>query len=211
VRTRVAVVDYGLGNILSVTRALEFCGAEVVVTSDPDIILSADRLVLPGVGAFADGMKGMREAKLLEPVAEFAKTERPFLGICLGMQMLLATAEEFGHHEGMGIVPGSVRAIPGTTAEGKPHKIPHIGWNGLWSPQEWKSTILEGIPQGASVYFVHSFAADPTEAQCLLATADYNGRSITAVIRKGNTYGCQFHPEKSGEVGMQILRNFLKI
>jgi glutamine amidotransferase len=209
----VAVVDYGIGNLLSVSRALEQCGAQVLLTDDPAQIAQAQRLVLPGVGAFKDGMDGLRTRGLIDILRQFAATGRPLLGICLGMQMLLDYSEEFGTHEGLGLISGRVTAIPATSAAGVRHKIPHIGWNELQAPDanKWSGTILDDIAPGSSVYFVHSFTAFPDDSACRLADCSYDGRLISAVIRKRNTYGCQFHPEKSGEIGLNILRRFLAL
>jgi len=209
---RVTVVDYGIGNLLSVARALEHCGAEVLLASDPRLIERADSLVLPGVGAFADGMAGLRQRGLIEPIRKYARSDRPLLGICLGMQMMLETGEEFGNHDGLGLIPGKVSAIPLTGTDGQPHKIPHIGWNELVPPSpatSWKGTILEDIPPGTAAYFVHSYVAVPTHQKHRLADCLYDGQVISAVIRSGSIYGCQFHPEKSGEAGLAILRRFI--
>ena len=212
--TTVTVVDYGVGNLFSVARAFEHCGAVVVLADTPQAVARASHLVLPGVGAFADGMRELRQRGLVEPVIEFAAGGRPFLGICLGMQMLLSASDEFGEHAGLGIVPGRVEAIPHTGADGRPHKIPHIGWNALRKPSpepRWEGTILDGIPEGAAVYFVHSFTPVPDRTEHRLADCDYDGRVISAVVHKGLVFGCQFHPEKSGEVGLRIVRNFLEL
>lgn len=211
---RVTIIDYGMGNLLSVARALEHCGAEVLITSDPELVAHAERLILPGVGAFADGMAGLRERGLIEPIRKFARAGRPFLGICLGMQMMLDSSEEFGIHEGLGLVPGRVVAIPLTGVNNQTHKIPHIGWNKLLLPTpeaKWENTILAGLRPGASGYFVHSFTVVPQYPEHRLADCDYNGRIISAVIRSGSQYGCQFHPEKSGEVGLSILKRFISL
>ncbi len=210
----VTIIDYGVGNILSITKAFEHCGANVVLTEDPQQIIKADRLVLPGVGAFKDGMEGLRERGLIESIKSFAEENRPLMGICLGMQMMLESSEEFGLHEGLFFVPGRVVAIPKTGVTGKPHKIPSIGWYKLdISSQQsgWGKTILEDVPVGAYVYFVHSYTALPVSDKHRLADYRYDGCIISAVIRLGLLYGCQFHPEKSGEVGLTIIRNFLKI
>lgn len=210
----VTIIDYGIGNLLSVARAFEHCGAAPVLATDPDSIRDAERLVLPGVGAFADGMQGLRDRGLIGPIREFAASGRPFLGICLGMQMMLDAGEEFGLHEGLGLIPGRVVAIPSTTSDGRPHKIPHIGWGTLELPDpetSWGNTILDGIAPGAAAYFVHSFTAFPSDPGHRLADCRYNGRLISAVVRSGSLYGCQFHPEKSGEVGLAIIRNFIRL
>lgn len=210
---KVAIVDYGVGNLFSVCRAVESCGAEPVLVETPDQIESAERLILPGVGAFADGMAGLRERNLVDTLVAYGRSGRPFLGICLGMQMLLETNHEFGIHEGLGLIPGSVVAIPPVGMDNQPHKIPHIGWNDLVPPPEtdWRGTILEDIPVETPVYFVHSFTAVPTEASYRLADCFYNGQRISAIVRSGNLFGCQFHPEKSGKMGLQILNNFISL
>lgn len=208
----VAIIDYGTGNLFSVRRSFERCGASVVISDDPQVLLSAPRLVLPGVGAFADGMRGLIERGLDKVVVEFANTGKPLLGICLGMQMLTSVSEEFGEHKGLDIIPGRVVPIPKITIEGKPHKIPHIGWSGLLRPNGlsgWQGSILEGLIPGDAVYLVHSFAVQPDNGAHRLADCDYNGQVISAAIRKGNVYGAQFHPEKSGIIGLGIIRNFL--
>lgn len=208
----VTVVDYGAGNLFSVRRALEKSGAEVAFASTADAIARAERLVLPGVGAFQDGMNGLRERQLIDALRAFARSGRPMLGICLGMQMLLSTSEEFGEHQGLGIIEGRVRAIPLTAADGTLHKIPYIGWNRLELPvdgSEWSGSILADLNPGAAVYLLHSYTGVPEDARHRLADCHYDGRLISAAIRAGNVYGCQFHPEKSGAVGLRILASFV--
>jgi glutamine amidotransferase len=197
---------------LSVCRALEHCEAEVSLTTSPSDIDKAERLVLPGVGAFADGMAGLSDGGFIGPIRKYARTGRPFLGICLGMQMMLEASEEFGVHEGLGLIPGNVVAIPPTGADGQLHKIPHIGWNALFPPNSmmnWKETILAGLEPGIAVYFVHSFSAVPSSPAHRLADCDYDGRVISAAVKCGSLYGCQFHPEKSGKAGLRIIKNFI--
>ncbi len=208
---RVTIVDYGVGNLLSVVRALEKCGANALLTNDAKSIIEANRLILPGVGAFSKGMEGLIKRELIEPIKIFSTKERPFLGICLGMQMMFERSNEFGSHLGLGFIPGEVVAIPSTTITGELHKIPHIGWNGLLYPTittDWNNTILKSVRQFDSVYFVHSFAANPTHEENLLANCKYNGRVLSSVVQSDNMYGCQFHPEKSGPIGLKILENF---
>jgi len=210
---RVTIIDYGMGNLFSVGRAFEHAGVSVIVASSPEQIAQAESVVLPGVGSFADGMAGLEQRGLVESILAFCQTGRPFLGICLGMQMMLEWSEEFGVHRGLGLIPGRVKAIPSVGDGGVPHKIPHIGWNELVMPegsQGWQDTILSDISPGTAAYFVHSYAAVPEQSKHRLADCYYDGCSISAVVRSGPHYGCQFHPEKSGEKGIAILKNFLK-
>jgi glutamine amidotransferase len=209
-----SVVDYGTSNLLSVTRAFDHAGAAVEIVRTAEQVSRAERLVLPGVGAFGNCQGGLQARGLWEPVGEFMKRGKPFLGVCVGMQMMLEGSEEFGDHQGFGLIPGRVGAIPTYGADGKPHKIPHIGWNKLSSANggnNWRGTILDGIEPGASVYFVHSFSARPADETHQLADTDYDGLRISAVVRRENAYGCQFHAEKSGPVGLRIIENFIKL
>lgn len=211
---KVVVIDYGLGNLLSVQRGFEHFGANVKISADPSVILSCSRVVLPGVGAFANGMNQLRFKGLDEIVLEVASRGIPLLGICLGMQMLLDESEEFGVNSGLGLVPGRVVAVPSQTTDSRSQKIPHIGWNGLVLPQgreNWKGTLMCETKIGEAAYFVHSFMAVPNDTTHRLADCTYGGRSISSVIAKDNVYGCQFHPEKSGKVGLTILKRFLSL
>jgi len=210
----VAVIDYGLGNLLSVRRGLEHCGATVTVTSDPNTILSAPRVVLPGVGAFARGMSALRSQGLDAVVRKVAAQGSFLLGICLGMQMLLDGSVEFSDTEGLGIIPGNVVPIPSTTTNGFWQKIPHIGWNNLiLAPgfENWEKSLLHEVNPGEAVYFVHSFMAVPKNPKHCIANCLYGGTPVPATIGRDNIYGCQFHPEKSGVVGLKILRRFLSL
>ncbi|HAY22014.1 MAG TPA: imidazole glycerol phosphate synthase subunit HisH [Desulfobacterales bacterium] len=210
----VSVVDYGMGNLRSVNMALKHCGGEVRIIDSPDQIRQADRLVLPGVGAFADGMAELQARGLAAAIQEYARRGRPFLGICLGMQMMFEKSAEFQDTAGLSLLPGKIVAIPPTAADGAPHKIPHIGWNRLLIPAtgaDWDKTNLQGIEPGAAVYFVHSYTAAPDRAADRLADCDYHGRIISAAVRWKNLSGCQFHPEKSGTIGLKILENFLEL
>lgn len=210
---QVTVIDYGVGNLLSVSRALEHCGACVTITSDAAAILTSTRVVLPGVGAFADGMNAIRSQGLDAVVRHVAAIGTPLLGICLGMQMLFDESEEFGAMAGLGLIPGRVVKIPALTTTDKPHKIPHIGWNELVLPAQrdsWQSSLLSDVEPGEAVYFVHSFMAAPASPNFRLADCRYGGIPISAAVIRDNVMGCQFHPEKSGEVGLRILKNFLR-
>lgn len=211
-RPGVTVIDYGMGNLLSVTRALEHCGADVKMTVDPDVIRTSPRVVLPGVGAFGDGMAELRRQSLDEVVQEVAALGTPLLGICLGMQMLLDESEEFDLTSGLGLIPGRVEPVPTKTVDGHSQKIPHIGWNDLVLPlgrESWEGTILQEIKLGEAVYFVHSYMAVPSNSGHRIADCIYGGMRVAAAISRDNIFGCQFHPEKSGEVGLKILRRFL--
>jgi len=206
----VTIVDYGVGNLLSVSRALEHCGADVRLSDSPEDVTAADRLVLPGVGAFRDGMNELAKRGLDDALKRYAETNRPFLGICLGMQMMLDESEEFGVHAGLGMIRGSVRAIP----EAPKRKIPHVGWSPITRPEgrTWNGTVLEGLEPGQhSAYFVHSYSASTADGSNVLATCEYDGCTLTAAVQSGPRYGCQFHPEKSGPVGLSILRRFLEL
>jgi imidazole glycerol-phosphate synthase subunit HisH len=212
---RVTLIDYGIGNLLSVRRAFEHLGAEVSLSGSPEQLAGADRLVLPGVGAFGDGMKELQARGLVAPIQDYLLRERPFLGICLGMQMMFEASEEFGQHQGLGIIPGQVVAVPATGTDGRPHKIPHTGWSPLVLPPGrpgWEEGgLLAGLPPEAEVYFVHSFTAVPAEPTHRVADCHYDGRVIAAAVSRGPTHGCQFHPEKSGPVGLRVIANFLAL
>lgn len=210
----VCVIDYGVGNLLSVRRGFEQCGARVTVTDDPAKILAAPRVVLPGVGAFANGMSELVKRRLDAVVRDVARRGTPLLGICLGMQMLLDESDEFGQSKGLGIIPGRVITVPKTGTNGHPQKIPHLGWNALAvSPGRsgWSDTILADVAPGEAVYFVHSFMAAPDDPADRLADSLYGGVAVSAAIGRGKVFGCQFHPEKSGDVGLKVLRRFLEV
>lgn len=205
------VVDYGVGNLRSVTRAVAHCGFTPVLSPDAAEIENCERLILPGVGAFGSCIGALRERGLADPVLRVIDSGRPVLGICVGMQMLLESSEEFGSHQGLGRIPGKVLPVPPAGADGKPHKIPHIGWAALEpSSQDWAGTIFDGLKAGDACYFVHSFVAVPSNDN-VLATADYDGHKLCAAVRAGNVYGVQFHPEKSGTIGLRIVKNFLNL
>jgi imidazole glycerol-phosphate synthase subunit HisH len=212
-KPEVAVMDYGVGNLLSVRRALEHCGATVTVTAEHDVLLASPRVILPGVGAFANAMAELHRRGLDDVAKEIAHRGVPLLGICLGMQMLLDESEEFGASAGLGLIPGKVVAVPSVTTAGLPQKIPHIGWNALVLPagrKNWAGTLLRHVKAADAVYFVHSFMSQPLDPAHRLADCLYGGVAISAVIAHRNVLGCQFHPEKSGEVGLNILRVFLE-
>lgn len=211
VTSTICMVDYGVGNLYSAVKAFKQFSPHVIVTEEAADIRSADALILPGVGAFESGMQGLKVRGLEEAVADFARRGKPVLGICLGAQIMMSKGYEFGEFDGLGLIAGSVVGFsalaPGT-------KVPHIGWNEIVEPRasQWKGTLLGGIRSAVdSVYFVHSFIFKPTEPETILATTRYGGQDFCSVFRKDNIYGCQFHPEKSGQVGLAIIKNFVEL
>jgi len=202
----VAIVDYGVGNLFSLKSSLAAVGAEVVVTSDIEVLKRADQIILPGVGAFEDAARKLRESGLCDGLRSLAKSGKPFLGICLGMQMLFDKSFEYGEHEGLGLIKGNVKAIEGVIP--KEYKIPHIGWNALIMKGE-RNPLFRYINEGDHVYFVHSYYAADCDGS-VIATAEY-GSELTAAVADGNIFGCQFHPEKSGKVGLAILKAFTEM
>ena len=201
----VAIVDYGVGNLFSLVSSLKMIGADAVATSDADVIKSADRIILPGVGAFEDAARKLRESGLWDVVIDEAKSGKPLLGICLGMQMLFDVSYEYGEHRGLGLLSGSVRPISEVIGDGL--KIPHIGWNELSFTRE--CPLFKYVKDGDFVYFVHSYSARDCE-NSVIATSEYSA-PLTAAVANGNIFGCQFHPEKSGEIGLNILKAFMEI
>jgi glutamine amidotransferase len=208
----VTVIDYGVGNLLSVQRGLEHCGASVTVTADPERILAAKRVVLPGVGAFGNAMQALERLGLIAVIRDIAHRQTPLLGICLGMQLLLEESEEFGITAGLGLIPGRVIAVPTQTLSGETQKVPHIGWSALQpsgTSGGWRGTLLQDNCPGDAAYFVHSFMAVPADLAHRIADCVYGRHLIPAAIGRDQITGCQFHPEKSGEVGLKILRRFI--
>jgi len=200
----IAIINYGAGNLHSVNKAIEIVGGTAVVSDDPEVILNADKVILPGVGAFKDGMDGLEARGLVSLTKEAAQLGKPFLGICLGMQLLFDESEEQGLHRGLELLPG--RVLEFTNPE---IKVPQIGWNQL-QIIEAEFPLFKDIPAGAYVYFNHSFYCQPSESGHVLASTDY-GRDFASVVSKGNILGVQFHPEKSQKVGLQILKNFVEM
>ncbi|WP_042462933.1 imidazole glycerol phosphate synthase subunit HisH [Neobacillus dielmonensis] len=199
----IGIVDYGMGNLFSVSKALERLGAGYFISDEEDKLLSADALILPGVGAFRDAMERLPA----DTVKKFALTGKPLLGICLGMQLLFETSDENGLTEGLGLLPGHVRRFPGKTTTGETYKVPHMGWNRLEFVKP--SPLIENLVEDY-VYFVHSYFVDADQTDVLLAKADYH-EQVSAVVGRDNIYGMQFHPEKSSRLGMALLGNFLKL
>ena len=201
----IAIIDYGVGNLFSLRSSLKEIGAEAVVTSDEKVIAEADRIILPGVGAYEDAARKLRESGMADVVKREAAAGKPMMGICLGMQLMFDVGYEYGVHEGLGLIRGSVRPIADVIPEG--YKIPHIGWNLLRFKKE--SPLFKYIKEDDYVYFVHSYYAAECE-ESVIAVTEY-GAELTAAVANGNVYGCQFHPEKSGEVGMKILKAFMEL
>lgn len=197
----VTIVDYGMGNLRSVERTLTALGAGARISGDADAVRGAERLVLPGVGAFGDAMANLRSARLDEAVCEAVDDGAPLLGLCLGLQLLFTESEEFGRHRGLGLIPGRV-----TRFEEPGLHVPHVGWNQVEELRP--DPLLEGIPEGAYFYFVHSYYVVPDVLQDTIAWTVYGGR-FCSVARRGRVWGAQFHPEKSQETGRRLLRNFL--
>ena len=201
----IAIVDYGVGNLFSLKSSFAAVGADAVVTSDPAVLRSAEKILLPGVGAFGDAADKLRASGLDKVVVEQAQAGKPLLGICLGMQLLFEKGYEYGVHDGLGLIPGAVKPIADIIPADL--KIPHIGWNGLIFKRD--CPLFRHIKNGDCVYFVHSFYAADCE-DYVAATAEY-GAELTACVQNGNVFGCQFHPEKSGTVGLNILRAFCEM
>ncbi|ACM19055.1 imidazoleglycerol-phosphate synthase, glutamine amidotransferase subunit [Geotalea daltonii FRC-32] len=202
----IAIIDYGMGNLRSVQKAFEKVGFEATVTSDPNVVLAADKIVLPGVGAFPDCMRNLEQGGFINPILKVIADGRPFLGICLGLQLLFTESEEFGIHKGLNIIPGRVLRFPeGLEENGEKLKVPHMGWNQLTLRGE--SAVFEGIDDGTNVYFVHSYYVKPDDEKVVAASTTY-GMEFCSAICKDNVVATQFHPEKSQEKGLQILKNF---
>ncbi len=209
--SKVAIVDYGVGNILSLQRALEACETDVVLAATPAELEAAGRLILPGVGAFSHAVGELRRQGLEEPILRHVERARPLLGICVGMQMLLEYSTEFGHSSGLGLIKGGVNRIRQDRPDGGARRIPHIGWSQI-SPagaNSWDATPLAGTEPGTAMYFVHSYTAQCDYAGDCMATVDYDGEVVTAFVASECVFGAQFHPEKSGPAGLSIMRRFL--
>ena len=208
-KSKVAIIDYGYGNLFSLEKALVHLGVEPIVTDNPANLADSSAIFLPGVGAFGDGIKELKKRGFEEPILKHVQAEKPLFGICLGMQFLFDESEEFGKHKGLGVIAGKVRRIETTDPKAK---IPHIGWNKLFIPDTgkgWGDTCFEDVQEKEQVYFVHSYAGYPERKEDVFAETRYGGATLTAAVSKGNVVGTQFHPEKSGVVGLSILKQFL--
>ncbi len=212
---KVVVVDYGIGNVFSVCNALKLIGADPILTRSETEIKSADRLILPGVGAYARAMEALQKFGLVDLLSSYRETGRPFMGICIGMQVLMELSEEFGEHKGLGFIPGKVSKISEVQEDGTKVRVPHISWAPLDSPSvegAWKGTPLEDVEgKNLSFYYVHSFHCKPSNTSNLLAESHYGGQKITAAIRHENLFGLQFHPERSGKTGQLVLNSFMAL
>ena len=197
---QVVIVDYGAGNLRSVARAVAHVGHEPTVTSRPDDVATADAVILPGVGAAADTMRNLNAHGMVRPVRDYIASGRPFFGVCMGQQALLSVSEEGGEHECLGVIPGRVKKLPGG------QKVPHMGWNQV--RQKTAHPIFEGIPDESYFYFVHSYYPAPADASVVIGETDY-GMTFASVLARDNIVATQFHPEKSGDMGLRMYRNFL--
>ncbi len=211
----VAIVDFGMGNLFSVQKALETVGLDAKITNDPKDVIAAKAVVLPGMGAFGDAMSDLRAHGLVEPLRDLAKNGKPFLGVCLGLQLMLEKSLEFGEHEGLGMIEGVVVRFERPVEGGIDLKVPQVGWNAIRPPagrgaEHWKGSPLEGLPDGVCGYFVHSYYAKPKDPSVVLGASRYGQIEFPAALRKGNLFACQFHPEKSGPRGIDMYRNFAK-
>jgi glutamine amidotransferase len=206
-KAQVAIVDFGLGNLFSVLRACQRAGLEAAITSDKDLIAQAAALILPGVGAFGDAMEALTRLDLIPLLREAAQGNKPLLGICLGMQLLMSESHEFGRHRGLGLIEGEVVRLDHGQLGGRRLKVPHVGWNRLAPAAPWQGTLLRGLPAGEFMYFVHSFYARPAQAEVALATTTYGPVDFCSCLGRGNIFACQFHPERSGPQGLRLYAN----
>jgi glutamine amidotransferase len=202
--SKIAIIDYDAGNIKSVERAIAYCGGEAILTRDPKVLMDAPKVILPGVGSFGDAMDKLKKYDLIDTIHDYVKTGKPFLGICLGLQLLFDGSDESPEAKGLGLLKGYIHKIPDNLGL----KVPQIGWNSLDYPN--KGRLFKDIPEGSFVYFVHSYYLKAEDPSIVVATTDY-GVCVHASVEKDNVFGCQFHPEKSSDVGLRIIKNFLEL
>jgi len=212
---KVVIVDYGLGNLFSIQHAFRHLGQETLVTSDKKIIEQADAIILPGVGAFGEAMNNLNNLDLNAPIKDFVSTGKPFLGVCLGMQLLFDESEEFGSSKGLGIVPGNIKKFRHLNKEDKHVRVPQIAWNKILKPDDtkydWNTTVLKGVKEEEYMYFVHSYYASPVNRDHILTETNYEDLKYCSSVLKDNVFAAQFHPEKSAEEGLKIYRNWLTL
>ena len=208
--SQIVIIDYGIGNIGSVVRAFTHFNTDVLVSDKPDDILNARAIVLPGVGSFKSGMRGLKDRGLTGVILDCVNKHMPVLGICLGAQILMNQGHEFGIYDGLGIIPGKVAPFPDLEHK---EKIPHMGWNALQKPLKisWDHTILRSTQEGDKLYFVHSYILQPSKKENILSLTTYGSHEFCSAVRKGNVYGVQFHPEKSGKHGLNIIKEFINL
>ena len=210
----IIIIDYGMGNVGSILNMLKKIGAKAKISSELKIINKADKLILPGVGAFGDAMESIESLDLVNPIKEFINTGKPFMGICLGMQLLLTESKEFGVYKGLDVISGSVERFLPKNNTGKKVKVPQTGWNRLAKPAEknnsWNNSPLEGIEEGVFMYFVHSYYVVPKSQECILSYTDYEGVQYCSSLKQKNIFACQFHPERSSIQGLKIYENWAK-
>ncbi len=209
----VAIIDYGMGNMFSVMRACEHVGLNPVLTSDKKVILEAEGAILPGVGAFGDAMENLKKTDLVAPIKDFISAGKPFMGICLGLQLLLSESEEFGTNKGLDIIKGRVIKFPTIDKHNERKKVPQVGWNRIYRPaaangEHWKNSPLEEIKNEEFMYFVHSFYCAPEQAEVVLSLTDYEGTEYCSSVLVKNVFACQFHPEKSADEGLKIYKKW---
>jgi len=214
----VSIIDFRMGNLFSVNHALRQVGINPIITTSKDTILSSDALILPGVGAFGEAMTNLEKLDLISVIKDFISTGKPFMGICLGMQLLFEESEEFGNHKGFGLIKGKIKKFPERNNMNAKIKVPQIGWNSIHNPTfsegnttRWKSEVLDGINDGEYMYFIHSYYAQSDESPAILSITDYEGVKYCSSIVKGNIFATQFHPEKSGHSGLKIYKNWAHI
>ncbi len=213
---QIAVIDYQMGNLFSVVRACKQVGLLPVITSDPAVIQSSDAMVLPGVGAFGDAMQNLVRLDLVSSIRDFIASGRPFMGVCLGLQLLMTESEEFGHHSGLDIIQGRVVKFSTTGQDGRTVKVPQVGWNRIYLPAQtgktaWQDSLLHGIREGEFMYFIHSFYTIPDDVRMAASFTNYEGTEYCSSVAWNNVFACQFHPEKSSTEGMKIYENFASL
>ncbi len=209
---KVAIIDYEAGNLYSVQHACSFVGLDSEITADNKKILASDGALLPGVGAFGEAMENLKKKGLVETIYEFVASGKPFMGVCLGLQLLFSQSEEFGLHKGLDLIRGKVQRFPNRNSKGEEVKVPQIGWNRIYikDKKSWEGSPLKGISDGEFMYFVHSFYAEPKGEKDILTLTDYEGIEYCSSVKKDNIFATQFHPEKSAQEGIKIYRNWAK-